>query len=66
MHFKLFSILKGATFKEKNMLPNLGSIFFLLIVDPFKTWFFSKLQHTLPFKSWFTDTDTNILRVCVH
>ena len=34
---KLLSILIGATFKGKNMLP-MGSIFFLLIVAPFMTW----------------------------
>ena len=35
---KLFSILVGATIKGKNMLP-LGSIFFPLLVAPFKMWF---------------------------
>ena len=35
---KEISILIGATFKGKNMLP-MGSIFFPLIVAPVKTWF---------------------------
>ena len=35
---KLFSFLKGATLKGKNMLP-IGSIFLTLIVALFKVWF---------------------------
>ena len=36
MPTEVISILIGATFKGKNMLP-MGSIFFTLIVAPFKT-----------------------------
>ena len=35
---KILSIIIGATLKGKNMLP-MGSIFFPLIVAPFKTFF---------------------------
>ena len=38
MNDKLLSILIGAIFKGKNMLPT-GNIFFPLIVAPLKTWF---------------------------
>ena len=45
------------------MLP-LGSILIFLIVAPkgvvFLTW-----KQTLPSKTWFIDTDTNILMMCV-
>ena len=35
---KVIIFSHGATFKGKNMLPN-WTIFFPLIVAPFKTWF---------------------------
>ena len=47
------------------MVP-MRSIFFALIVAPFKTWFLhhetlSNVQNLI-----FDDTDTNLLSVCVH
>ena len=52
--FKLFSIIIGATLKGKNMLP-MGSIFFPLIVVPFKTCFYAEKYY------YSLDTDTNTL-----
>ena len=47
---KLFSNLTGANLKGK-IYSILGSIFFPLIVAPFKTWFSLRLKDTLLFKS---------------
>ena len=59
--FIFYSILLGATLTGKNMLP-IGSIFFPLIVAPFKTCFLY-LEIYLTFQKLVYDhTDTNILR----
>ena len=62
---KLLSIIIGATFKGKNMLP-MRSIFFPLIVTPFKTWFLYGETYSTISKVDFDNTDTNILRVYVY
>ena len=52
--------LLGATFKVKNMPPPMGSIFFPLIVAPFKTGFRYVETYSTIQKLIFDDKDTNI------
>ena len=50
----------GATFKGKNMPPPMGSIFFSLIVAPFKTGFRYVETYSNTQKLILDDKDTNI------
>ena len=47
------------------MLP-MGSIFFPLIVAPFKSWILNIETYSTIQKLIFDDIDTNILRMCVY
>ena len=62
----LFSILIWDTLKGKNMLP-MGSMFFPLIVSLLRYTVFLYVEtNSTVQKLVFDDTETNILKMCVH